>query len=135
VPAAKQPKAKAPRIKYPVNAELPPLSLLDPPRTKEHTGNNAEEMGAELMKKLKEFGVVATLSSIVEGPTVTQFAVKPGHGVRVEKFLGLSRDLQLALKAKSLLFPDRRLWAYRCRIRIRSLSCSVRSWSLILGRM
>lgn len=102
VPAAKQPKAKAPRIKYPVNAELPPLSLLDPPRPKEHTGNNAEEMGAELMKKLKEFGVVATLSSIVEGPTVTQFAVKPGHGVRVEKFLGLSRDLQLALKAKSL---------------------------------
>ena len=102
VPAAKQPKAKVPRIKYPVNAELPPLSLLDPPRTKEHTGNNAEEMGAELMKKLKEFGVVATLSSIVEGPTVTQFAVKPGHGVRVEKFLGLSRDLQLALKAKSL---------------------------------
>jgi len=102
VPAAKQPKAKAPRIKYPINAELPPLSLLDPPRTKEHTGNNAEEMGAELMKKLKEFGVVATLSSIVEGPTVTQFAVKPGHGVRVEKFLGLSRDLQLALKAKSL---------------------------------
>ena len=102
VPAAKQPKAKAPRIKYPANAELPPLSLLDPPRAKEHTGNNAEEMGAELMKKLKEFGVVATLSSIVEGPTVTQFAVKPGHGVRVEKFLGLSRDLQLALKAKSL---------------------------------
>ena len=102
VPAAKQPKAKVPRIKYPANAELPPLSLLDPPRTKEHTGNNAEEMGAELMKKLKEFGVVATLSSIVEGPTVTQFAVKPGHGVRVEKFLGLSRDLQLALKAKSL---------------------------------
>lgn len=102
VPAAKPPKAKVPRIKYPVNAELPPLSLLDPPGAKEHTGNNAEEMGAELMKKLKEFGVVATLSSIVEGPTVTQFAVKPGHGVRVEKFLGLSRDLQLALKAKSL---------------------------------
>lgn len=102
VPVAKQPKAKAPRIKYPVNAELPPLSLLDPPREKEHTGNNAEEMGAELMKKLKEFGVVATLASIVEGPTVTQFAVRPGHGVRVDRFLGLSRDLQLALKAKSL---------------------------------
>ena len=102
VPAAKKPKAKTPRIKYPVNAELPPLSLLDPPREKEQTGNNAEEMGAELMKKLREFGVVATLSSIVEGPTVTQFAVKPGHGVRVDKFIGLSRDLQLALKAKSL---------------------------------
>lgn len=102
IPAPKPPKVKTPRIKYPANAQLPPLSLLDPPRAKEFSGNNADEMGAELMKKLKEFGVVATLSSIVEGPTVTQFAVKPGHGVRVEKFLGLSRDLQLALKAKSL---------------------------------
>ena len=54
------------------------------------------------MNKLREFGVVATLSSIVEGPTVTQFAIKPGHGVRVDKFTGLARDLQLALKAKSL---------------------------------
>jgi DNA segregation ATPase FtsK/SpoIIIE-like protein len=102
IPTPKPPKGKTPRIKYPANAQLPPLSLLDPPRAKEFSGNNADEMGAELMKKLKEFGVVATLSSIVEGPTVTQFAVKPGHGVRVEKFLGLSRDLQLALKAKSL---------------------------------
>lgn len=102
IPTPKPPKVKTPRIKYPANAQLPPLSLLDPPRAKEFSGNNADEMGAELMKKLKEFGVVATLSSIVEGPTVTQFAVKPGHGVRVEKFLGLSRDLQLALKAKSL---------------------------------
>ena len=37
------------------------------------------------MKKLREFGVVATLLSIVEGPTVTQFAIKPGHVVRVNK--------------------------------------------------
>ena len=95
-------RTRRPKAKYPVNAELPPLSLLDPPRQKADSGNDAEAMGAELMKKLREFGVTATLSSIVEGPTVTQFAIKPGHGVRVDKFTGLSRDLQLALKAKSL---------------------------------
>ena len=102
VPVTRATKEKRPKIKYPVNAELPPLSLLDPPRPKSSSGNNAETMGSELMGKLKEFGVNATLSSIVEGPTVTQFAIKPGHGVRVDKFTGLSRDLQLALKAKSL---------------------------------
>ena len=101
VPIAR-PKEKRAKIKYPVNAELPPISLLDPPRPSASSGNNAEAMGAELMKKLREFGVVATLLSIVEGPTVTQFAIKPGHGVRVNKFTELSRDLQLALKAKSL---------------------------------
>lgn len=102
LPVTRATQEKRPKIKYPVNAELPPLSLLDPPRPKASSGNDAEAMGAELMGKLKEFGVNATLSSIVEGPTVTQFAIKPGHGVRVDKFTGLSRDLQLALKAKSL---------------------------------
>ena len=102
MPAANAPKTKRPKGGYPVNAELPPLSLLDHPRPKASSGNDTEAMGAELMGKLKEFGVHATLSSIVEGPTVTQFAIKPGHGVRVSKFTELSRDLQLALKAKSL---------------------------------
>ena len=102
VPVSRPFREKRPKVKYPVNAELPPLSLLDPPRPKASSGNDAEAMGTELMNKLREFGVVATLSSIVEGPTVTQFAIKPGHGVRVDKFTGLARDLQLALKAKSL---------------------------------
>lgn len=102
VPVTRATQEKRQKMKYPVNAELPPLSLLDQPRPKASSGNDAEAMGAELMGKLKEFGVNATLTSIVEGPTVTQFAIKPGHGVRVDKFTGLSRDLQLALKAKSL---------------------------------
>ena len=100
---SRPPKEKLPRIKkYPVNAELPPLSLLDPSRPKEISGHDAAAMGEDLMATLKEFGVIATLSSVVEGPTVTQFAIKPGHGVRVSKFTELAKDLQLALKAKSL---------------------------------
>ena len=102
VPVSKPRAAKKPKIKYPVDAELPPLSLLDPPRESSGSGNDAEAMGVELMRKLKEFGVNATLVSVVEGPTVTQFAIKPGHGVRVGRFTELARDLQLALRAKSL---------------------------------
>ena len=103
MPPVREPKKpQLPKIKYPVNAELPPLKLLDPIAPKEGTDTNAEEMGKVITEKLREFKVNATLVNIVQGPTVTQFALKPGHGVRVEKIAGLADDLQLALKAKSL---------------------------------
>jgi len=93
---------RRPHVPYPINAELPPLSLLDPRHEKASGGGDADGMGRVIMDKLREFKVNATLVNIVEGPTVTQFALKPGHGVRVEKIAGLADDLQLALKAKSL---------------------------------
>ena len=91
-----------PKIKYPMNAELPPISLLNPVPAKAASGNDATAMGEELMKKLKEFNLYATLAYTVEGPTVTQFAIKPGHGVRVERITSLAKDLQLELGVKSL---------------------------------
>ena len=101
-PVVKPTKKPAPKIKYPVNAELPPLSLLNPVPPKEEVRLNAEAMGQELMKKLKEFNIFATLSYTTVGPTVTQFAIKPGHGVRVDKITSLAKDLQLELEVKSL---------------------------------
>jgi len=74
--AARQRQSKRPV--YPVNAELPPLSLLDPRHEKASGGGDAEGMGRVIMDKLREFKVNATLVNIVEGPTVTQFALKPG---------------------------------------------------------
>ena len=87
---------------YPANAELPPLSLLNPVPPKGKIAHNAEAMGQELIKKLKEFNIFATLSYTTVGPTVTQFAIKPGHGVRVDKITSLAKDLQLELEVKSL---------------------------------
>ena len=102
VPVVRTEKRKSAKPKFPTDAKLPPTSLLDPPAQHAESGNDVSAMGGELMKKLKEFGVVATLAYTVEGPTVTQFAIKPGHGVRVDKIKSLARDLQLTLKAKSL---------------------------------
>lgn len=95
-------KPSSPKIKYPANAELPPLSLLNPVPPKGEVAHNAEAMGQELIKKLKEFNIFATLSYTTVGPTVTQFAIKPGHGVRVDKITSLAKDLQLELEVKSL---------------------------------
>ena len=101
-PVVRTERRKPAKPRFPADAKLPPVDLLDPPMQHAESGNDVAAMGGELMKKLKEFGVVATLAYTVEGPTVTQFAIKPGHGVRVDKIKSLARDLQLTLKAKSL---------------------------------
>ena len=95
-------KEKPPRIKFPVNGDLPGVNLLDPlPQRKGKTGD-AEATGVMLMETLKVFGVNAELTNTTEGPVVTQYAVTPAPGVRVERITGLTRDLQRALKAKTI---------------------------------
>lgn len=98
----KKSSSAPPKISYPESPGLPSLALLDPRQPKVAGEGNGLALGEEMMKKLKEFNVFATLTGVVEGPTVTQLEIKPGHGVRVEKITSLSKDLQLALKAKSL---------------------------------
>ncbi|MBS9334569.1 DNA translocase FtsK [Fructobacillus sp. M1-10] len=51
---------------------------------------------------LKSFGVDATVSSVSLGPTVTQYELKPGQGVKVNRIANLADDLALALAAKSI---------------------------------
>ena len=96
------PKDPPPRIHFPVNGDLPGLDLLDPLPQRHGKTGEAEETGAKLMETLKVFGVEAELSNTIEGPVVTQYAVTPAPGVRVERITGLTRDLQRALKAKTI---------------------------------
>nr|WP_238476847.1 DNA translocase FtsK [Fructobacillus broussonetiae] len=51
---------------------------------------------------LESFGVEATVSSVSLGPTVTQYELKPGQGVKVNRIANLADDLALALAAKSI---------------------------------
>ncbi|MDF7636806.1 DNA translocase FtsK [Leuconostocaceae bacterium ESL0958] len=51
---------------------------------------------------LQSFGVEATVSSVSLGPTVTQYELKPGQGVKVNRIANLADDLALALAAKSI---------------------------------
>ena len=96
------PKEKPQKIKFPVDGTLPGLNLLDPLPPRQGRTGEAEETGAKLMETLKVFGVEAVLANTIEGPVVTQYAVTPAPGVRVERITGLTRDLQRALKAKTI---------------------------------
>ncbi len=81
---------------------MPPLDLLE-------TSGEAEISQAEIRRQarvieetLSSFNVQARVVEVNCGPTVTQFALQPGVGVKVAKITALSSDLALALSASSI---------------------------------
>lgn len=104
-PAAPKPKQspRAAREKQkelfspePVSGTLPPLSLLDPPDKNKKLGfsrESLEAMSRLLELKLKDFGVVAEVVSVLPGPVVTRFEIQPAPGVKVSKISNLAKDL------------------------------------------
>lgn len=82
--------------------QMPPLDLLE-------TSGEAEISQAEIRRQarvieetLASFNVQARVVEVNCGPTVTQFALQPGVGVKVAKITALSNDLALALSASSI---------------------------------
>jgi DNA segregation ATPase FtsK/SpoIIIE, S-DNA-T family len=84
--------------------QLPPLALLDAPKS-EHKIDERELMDAArlLEEKCHEFAVAGSVVQIHPGPVVTTFEFKPDAGVKYAKVTGLADDLSLALKAESVL--------------------------------
>jgi S-DNA-T family DNA segregation ATPase FtsK/SpoIIIE len=83
---------------------LPPLALLDAPRS-ERQIDERELMDAarQLAEKCHEFAVDGTVAQIHPGPVVTTFEFKPDAGVKYSKITSLADDLSLALRAESVL--------------------------------
>lgn len=89
----------------PATYKLPPISLLEESKTKGRSSTNirnARSQGVRLIEILKEFNVDAQLGDIHIGPSVTEFEVIPGQGVRVNTFTNLSNDIKMALAAKDI---------------------------------
>jgi S-DNA-T family DNA segregation ATPase FtsK/SpoIIIE len=83
---------------------LPSPELLTPaPARNEEAGRaQLDAMGAKLIESLKTFKVEGTLSGRTSGPTVTQYEIEPGPGVKVRQFATLANDLALAMRAPSI---------------------------------
>lgn len=82
----------------------PPLTLLPAPvvETDPALEQWVEEQVVTLNETLKAFNVEATVSEWTIGPTVTQFELTLGRGVKVNKITNLTDDLKLALAAKDI---------------------------------
>lgn len=83
---------------------FPPLELLDLPKKRE-TERDEEWLLIQrrlLGETLKNFNVQATVTNVVQGPTVTRFEVQPKPGVKVSKITNLADDIKLNLSAKEI---------------------------------
>ncbi len=81
----------------------PSLSLLDavPDAVAVPTGDN-DARARVIEETLASFNVVAEIVDVQAGPTVTQFGLRPGPGVRVQRITALTNDLALALAAPTI---------------------------------
>ena len=99
-----EPTAKAPAERRKGDYALPPLALLDAPKTERKIDERELMDGARLLEeKCREFAVEGTVVQIHPGPVVTTFEFKPDAGVKYAKITSLADDLCLAMRAESVL--------------------------------
>jgi DNA segregation ATPase FtsK/SpoIIIE, S-DNA-T family len=99
-----EPTSKAPAERRKGEYALPPLALLDAPKTERKIDERELMDGARLLEeKCREFAVEGSVVQIHPGPVVTTFEFKPDAGVKYSKITGLAEDLCLAMQAESVL--------------------------------
>ena len=104
VNASNQKEQSTEKMTEEIGYRLPPLSLLpepieeNDPQSDEWVLSQAETLN----ETLKAFKVEASVSNWTVGPTVTQFELSLGRGVKVNKITNLNDDLKLALAAKDI---------------------------------
>lgn len=84
---------------------IPPISCLDLPDEslrKRTSPQMMKEQGELLVEKLDDFGIECRIENSYPGPVITRFEVTPGPGIKVNRFVSLSDDLALALKARRI---------------------------------
>ncbi|MCG3169954.1 MAG: DNA translocase FtsK [Pseudomonadales bacterium] len=87
------------------DAYLPPLGLLDMADRSKQRGYSAEAlegMSRLLEIKLRDFGVEATVVSVLPGPVITRFEIQPAPGVKVSRISNLVKDLARSLAVISV---------------------------------
>ncbi len=85
--------------------ELPDTDLLDSIVAIEGLGfskDSLEAMSRLLELKLQDFGVEAEVVSVLPGPVVTRFEVKPAAGVKVQRISSLAKDLARSMAVISV---------------------------------
>ncbi|WP_034410312.1 DNA translocase FtsK [Derxia gummosa] len=86
------------------DSSLPTVDLLDPPSpTQEFVSTDTLEFTSRLIeKKLKDFGVEATVVAAFPGPVITRYEIEPATGVKGAQIVNLAKDLARALTLTSI---------------------------------
>ncbi len=75
-----------------------PLEILEDKGAKPTAGDVNGKMHV-IKKTLENFGIPVEMGDVSVGPTVTQFALKPADGIKLNRITSLSNDLALTLAA------------------------------------
>lgn len=83
---------------------LPGLDLLqDPIRgANPDSKQEIEEQSRILEQTLMDFGIEAKVVEIEQGPSITRFELMPASGVKVQRIVGLTDNIALAMQATSV---------------------------------
>ncbi len=92
-------------FEVPSTGELPAIGLLDPVNKENQKGYSKESLEAMsrlLELKLADFGITASVESVMPGPVVTRFEIQPAAGVKVSRITNLAKDLARSLAVISV---------------------------------
>ena len=78
------------------------LSYLEPPVEQREDFGWMDAQAERLVRALSDFQIEAEIEGVTQGPTVTQFQLKVGHGVKLNKITNLSDNLKLELAARDI---------------------------------
>ena len=89
---------------YPKRYTKPPVTMFTSPPAVTRSDLTSQLRGtASLLEEtLRTFGIEAKVTDITRGPTLTRFELEPASGVKVARFIALTDDLALALKAQGV---------------------------------
>ncbi len=84
--------------------QMPDSSIFaSPPDDSHKFDRNSLLMNSRILeKKLSDFGVQGTVVRVHPGPVITMYEYEPAAGIKVNKIVGLSDDLAMALRAISI---------------------------------
>ncbi len=84
--------------------DYPSMHFLHEPSNHSNSTMQGELLATQkrLSETIQSFGIVATISGAVHGPSVTRYEVELEQGVRLNKLTNLSDDIALALGASSV---------------------------------
>lgn len=81
--------------------KLPPLELLEKDKGQPTSGDIKANLNI-IKRTLQNFGIEVEMAEVNVGPTVTQYTLRPAHGVKLSRITALQNDLALALAAHPL---------------------------------
>jgi len=88
--------------------DLPPLALLDQPRTTVEPASeeSLKQLSRLVEVKLKDFRIEVQVVEVHPGPVITRFELEPAPGVRGGQVSSLDKDIARGLSVKSVRVVD-----------------------------